>query len=436
MDAGKRMVDQHVAVYWDFENIHASLYCLKHGKNTYRKNHGADQEKLVDIASIMDYIAGLGTVNINKAYGNWSFFHKYQFELQEYAVDLVQLFPRGSHGKNGADIRLAMDVIEDVSANPHLSVIVVIGGDSDYIAIAQKVRQRARQIVGIGVQEFTNAYWVKSCNEFKFYTSLLVKSAAIRDLAAAGYDVGDLSEARQLLIRAIQRATEKSGETFILKAALKPMMMKLDPSFDEGNFGFVSFSEFLKKCADTVKIEQGKHDYHISLKATTTTPVLSGEIEPPAHPYERILKKQQIVVPDPKQFRKTIEFVFNVFQKRGHVSSYQACSDLVLEQASEEGLELSAKTFTQVKNILFKALSFRVDHERSEIRLDPEIDSAEALYYRALRTLTQRIMDNIDPQDVDPLALSRIFWGDTVHESMARELIDAYRNQQNNHDDR
>ena len=432
MDTGKRIADQHVAVYWDFENIHASLHDLKYGKNAYRRDYGANQEKLVDIASIMDYIAGLGTVNINKAYGNWGFFHKYQYDLQEYSVDLVQLFPRGSHGKNGADIRLAIEVIEDISSNPHLSKVVVIGCDSDYVAIAQKVRQRARQIVGIGVQEFTNPYWVKSCNEFKFYTSLLVKSAAIQNLAAADYEAGDLSEARQLLVRAVRRATETSGDTFVLKAALKPMMMKLDPSFDEGNYGFRSFSEFLKECADTIKIEQGKHDYHISLKVLSTTPPVTNEAEPPPHPYERVLKKQQIILPDPQQFRATVELVFSVFQENGLVTSFQHCGELVLAQANQVGLDINVKDFANVKKILFKAFSFRIDHERSEIRLDPEIESAETLYNRALRTIARRIMDNIDPEDVDPVALARILWGDAEHESTARDFIDAYLNGQNN----
>ena len=87
-------------------------------------------------------------------------------------------FLRGAHGKNGADIRMAIDIIEDLAQNPHISIIVVLGGDSDYISIAQKVRQKGRRIVGIGVQESTNQYWIRSCNEFKFYASLLVKSSA------------------------------------------------------------------------------------------------------------------------------------------------------------------------------------------------------------------------------------------------------------------
>ena len=85
-----------------------------------------------------------------------------------------------------------------------------------------------------------------------------------------------------------------------------------------------------------------------------------------------------------------------------------------------------------MKNILSKSFSFRLDHERAEIRLDPEIKSAEALYDRALRTITKRVLDNVDPEEVDPVAFSRLLWGDAEHEDTARELIDICLNQQNN----
>jgi len=161
----------NVAVYWDFENIHASLCARLNGPSWYKDNVFTKQPHLVDINSIMQYVAELGNVNINRAYANWSFLHTYSFDLQNYSVDLIQLFPRGRHGKNGADIRLSIEILEDLAINSHIDIVVFIGGDSDYIAVAQKVRQKGKIIIGIGVQESTNQYWVKSCNELKYYSS-------------------------------------------------------------------------------------------------------------------------------------------------------------------------------------------------------------------------------------------------------------------------
>lgn len=188
----------NVAVYWDFENIHASLCSRAKGPLWYRENIFSKQPHLVDVNSIMQYIAELGNVNINRAYANWSFLHAYSDDLQNYAIDLIQLFPRGRFGKNGADIRMSIDIIEDIAINPHIDTVVLIGGDSDYISVAQKVRQKGLTIIGIGVQETTNQYWVKSCNEFKYYSSLLVKSSRIANLEVEGYDIADLDSARSL----------------------------------------------------------------------------------------------------------------------------------------------------------------------------------------------------------------------------------------------
>jgi hypothetical protein len=56
------------------------------------------------------------------------------------AVDLVQLFPAAAYAKNGADIRLAVDAVEDMFRLPDLTHVVIVAGDSDYIALAQRCR--------------------------------------------------------------------------------------------------------------------------------------------------------------------------------------------------------------------------------------------------------------------------------------------------------
>lgn len=52
------------------------------------------------------------------------------------AVDLVQLFSAVAYGKNGADIRLAVDAVEDMFWPPDLTHVVIVAGDSDYIPLA------------------------------------------------------------------------------------------------------------------------------------------------------------------------------------------------------------------------------------------------------------------------------------------------------------
>ena len=71
--------------------------------------------------------------------------------------------------KNGADIRLSIDAIGDLNQQADITHVVVVAGDSDYIALAQRCKQMGRYVVGIGVAESTSRALKLACNEFTDY---------------------------------------------------------------------------------------------------------------------------------------------------------------------------------------------------------------------------------------------------------------------------
>src|SRR5690349_8149977 len=97
-----------VAVYWDFENIHAGVVDAQYGEGAYRNNFGRTQPELVKMQPVMSYITSLGEVAINRAYANWRFLGPYKYQLLDFSIDLIQLYSRGSNAKNGADIRIVL----------------------------------------------------------------------------------------------------------------------------------------------------------------------------------------------------------------------------------------------------------------------------------------------------------------------------------------
>jgi hypothetical protein len=230
---GQENATSMVGVYWDFENVHASLFERAHGRDTWREQRNYKAEWIVDVKAVMSFVASIGIITVNRAYNNWQHFACYRHDFHEYSVDLVQLFPRGM--KNGADIRLVLDVVEDIHHYPHLTHIVVVGGDSDYISLAQKVQRSGRTIIGIGVRETSNQFWVRCCNEFKYYDTL----------EAAAAPIDDRTEVRALLLRALRSVRLQRGDDLVPKATLKSVMKRLDPTFDEARFGFDSFSAFI-----------------------------------------------------------------------------------------------------------------------------------------------------------------------------------------------
>jgi uncharacterized LabA/DUF88 family protein len=426
------MPDNEVAVYWDFENIHASLCDLVHGQGWYRKNAREKQQNLVKIDAIVEFISSLGRINIHKAYSNWTNYICYNKELQHHSMDLIQLFHRGPHSKNGADIRMAIDVIEDISLNPHINVVVIIGGDSDYISIAQKVRQKGKSIIGIGVRETTNQYWMKSCNEFKYYASLLVKTSSTADLEQLGYEEEDLDldDAKELLRKTVSMLASDAGEKFALKGAIKPMMMRLDPTFDESNYGFSSFNKLLQKCHDVVKVQPGEFDHHVFLveakKERAAAPAQA------ARPYEALLKKQQVRLPQSVGLSEAMDAAWRVFRDGGPLPSFDAFRDRLhdLLQAGRPGNPVADADAGKIKQMMYKSFSFsfRMENGQRGICLSPAVESAQALHERVLIMLTKRILDNMEEDDIDVPALADLFYGDRTRIDDVNRILHQYQN--------
>jgi len=202
-----------VAIYWDFENIHATLIDQLNGAGTYRQTRFTPQDPVVNVAALMEFCASFGTVAINRAYGNWQWFARYREALLQNAVELIQLFPPGAAAKNGADIKLCLDATEDMIRFPHITTLVIIGADSDFLPVSQKVKAAGRTLVGVGIEAATNRHWAHSCHEFRYYERLVVED----ELPTEESDRTESAtpsppEAIDLIRRAIARLAANKGE--------------------------------------------------------------------------------------------------------------------------------------------------------------------------------------------------------------------------------
>ena len=171
-----------VAVYLDFDNIVISRYDQVNGRNSFQRDKakGLDSEPdrlapaTVDVGAIIDFASSFGTLVLTRAYADWSADVNagYRGQLVGRAVDLVQLFPAAAYGKNGADIRLAVDAVEDMFRLPDLTHVVIVAGDSDYIALAQRCKRLGRYVVGIGVAGSSSRSLAAACDDFVIYDAL------------------------------------------------------------------------------------------------------------------------------------------------------------------------------------------------------------------------------------------------------------------------
>ena len=304
------MADARVAVYWDFENIHACVAGGRFGPDWYRANRFNRQEVLVDTNAIMEFVNGYGAVAINRAYNDWQMYGAYRDALLIHAIDLIQIYPKGMGSKNGADIRLALDALEDSHRYSDLSHFVIVGGDSDYISLAQKLRQRGCKVIGIGVTGTTNRYWPATCNAFKFYHTLLTSLVAAEEAEEDEPVVlRDLDAGKALLIKAVRQLSAQGGEGgAVLKSRLRPMMERLDSEFDPAAHGHRNFDSFLDACHDVIQVTKGKHDKLVSLLNQPGSPVIAQE-----SPIESVCRRHGIVLFEPERQRRLLTQIHRVF---------------------------------------------------------------------------------------------------------------------------
>jgi uncharacterized LabA/DUF88 family protein len=316
--------DARVGLYIDFDNIVISRYQQLHGRSAFQRDGirnfnksspDADPEiaarlasATVDFNAIIDFAASFGTLVVNRAYADWSVpvNASYQRQLMSRAVDLTQLFTTTTRGtKNGADIRLAVDVVEDLFRLPDLTHVIIIAGDSDYIALAQKSKRLGRFVVGIGVAGSTSTSLAAACDEFEDYDSLpgIGKAMATATVAVAAErpragrksaepietapdpapiqarkfttipmfshtddaqfdepeaeDIDPQTLATELLVRALQIGHAKGDDDeWLNTGTVKNQMRRMDPAFNEKPLGFRSFTDFLSSRSDLAELKE------------------------------------------------------------------------------------------------------------------------------------------------------------------------------------
>ncbi|MDT5092144.1 MAG: hypothetical protein QOH60_1507 [Mycobacterium sp.] len=259
-----------VAVYLDFDNIVISRYDQTHGRNSFQKDKakGLSTDRLkvamVDVGAIIDFASSFGTLVLTRAYADWSadVNADYSGQLVARAVDLVQLFPAAAYGKNGADIRLAVDAVEDMFRLPDLTHVVIVGGDSDYIALAQRCKRLGRYVVGIGVAGASSGSLAAACDEFVTYDALpgitaVPAKGAPKKKSSSAAPPDAQSAATGLLERALRMVMQKDDDAdWLHNSAVKAQMKRMDPSFSEKSLGFRSFSDFLRSRAEIVDLDE------------------------------------------------------------------------------------------------------------------------------------------------------------------------------------
>lgn len=226
-----------IAVFIDFDNIQIGV----------RGTLGRD----FDLSLVLEALKERGEVVTKVAYGNWKRAGELSRTLTQNAVIMVQrdLTPRGD--KNGADINLALDALETAINHPHINAFVIVGGDSDFIALVEKLKQYNKAVFVVGGRSFTSSILQRNCREFLAYENLVeTLTSGRRREAETGRrrEVYPLTRGVPLVYRALKVLGEREVQPQL--GLLKSTLIQLDSTFNERDYGSGSFRDFVQKLAE------------------------------------------------------------------------------------------------------------------------------------------------------------------------------------------
>jgi uncharacterized protein (TIGR00288 family) len=268
-----------IAVFIDFDNIEIGV------RTTLSRRF--------DVHAVLEAVKERGEVVTKIAYGNWKKSEEYSRALTEHAVQMVQrnLTPGGD--KNGADINLALDALEMAFTRDHINAFVIVGGDSDFIALVEKLKQYDKKVFIVGGRAFTSVILQKNCHEFLAYENLIGLQPGTRKSSGripAG-PRGQLGDAMGPIRRALKILTDREVSPQL--GLLKSTLLQLDPTFSERDYGTGSFREFIEKlsAAGFLNLKQVDRSLIVELKDGGLS---SSRSEPVLHEAPRAASRKPV----------------------------------------------------------------------------------------------------------------------------------------------
>lgn len=227
-----------IAVFIDFDNVEIGV------KTTLGLQF--------DIGAVLEAIKERGEVITKVAYGDWKRAGDYGRTMANHAVRLVQRVMTPGGDKNGADINLALDALEMAFTHAHINAFVIVGGDSDFITLVEKLKQYDRKVFVVGGRAFTSQVMQKNCTEFIAYENIVPdrrpgpkQERGERGERPRAVAAQPIDQAVPLVRRALKVITDREVSPQL--GLLKSTLLQLDSSFSERNYGVGSFRDFADK---------------------------------------------------------------------------------------------------------------------------------------------------------------------------------------------
>jgi uncharacterized protein (TIGR00288 family) len=255
-----------MALFCDFENVALGVRDAKYDK--------------FDIKRVLERLLLKGSIVVKKAYCDWDRYKSFKAAMHEANFELIEIPHVRQSGKNSADIRLVVDALDLCYTKSHVDTFVIISGDSDFSPLVSKLRENAKQVIGVGVKQSTSDLLIANCDEFIFYDDLVrdsQRAAAKREARdnppPANRRSPEEERQRREEMEALRgKAIDIAVETFeallaergesgkIWSSMLKEAIKRRKPDFNESYFGFRAFGNLLEEAQARGLLELGRDE--------------------------------------------------------------------------------------------------------------------------------------------------------------------------------
>jgi uncharacterized protein (TIGR00288 family) len=248
-----------IAVFVDFENLAIGVREMKAGK--------------FQIQLILKRLLEKGRIVYKRAYCDWRNYEDSVREFHAQGVEMIDIPQTKMSGKNSADIHMVVDALDLCYSKDHIDTFALLSGDSDFSPLVSKLKENNRRVIGCGVKSSTSDLLIANCDEFIYYDDLIRKATKTarepkkesKEPKKSKTEADKKQEAVERVLEVIHSVEQDYDPLW--GSTLKQAIRRVYPGFNEGYYGYGSFSNLLEdiKAKGLIDLEydEGRGNYKV-----------------------------------------------------------------------------------------------------------------------------------------------------------------------------
>ncbi|EAQ03727.1 hypothetical protein OB2597_10806 [Pseudooceanicola batsensis HTCC2597] len=191
--------------------------------------------------AILKEITSFGEPALRRVYGDWGAERLRPWTEQVRELGLVaHQETANTKGKNASDIGLVIDAM-DILHTGRFDGFVLVSSDSDFTALANRVREQGLDVIGIGESKAPESLR-NVCNRFILIENIVEEPAGQKDKAKPADKMKPV-EAQPLILRAMDKID--TDDEWVTMGQLGQYLTAESPDFDTRSYGKRKLSDLV-----------------------------------------------------------------------------------------------------------------------------------------------------------------------------------------------